>query len=98
MSFFKLLRNKLRQGNLICHGIPERSFKIKGHMLPVCARCTGLYLGSFSYILLLVTFNWGFSLPVFITGIILIIPTFTDGITQICGVRTSNNTLRFLSG
>ncbi|MBV1755609.1 MAG: DUF2085 domain-containing protein [Methanobacterium sp.] len=50
MSFFKLLRNKLRQGNLICHGLPERSFKIKGHMLPVCARCTGLYLGSFSYI------------------------------------------------
>ena len=30
----------------ICHQRPERSFHLHGHQLPVCARCTGLYLAA----------------------------------------------------
>ena len=30
----------------ICHQRPERSFHLDGHRLPVCARCTGLYLAA----------------------------------------------------
>jgi len=33
-------------GALICHQRPERSFVVHGHQLPVCARCTGLYVGA----------------------------------------------------
>jgi uncharacterized membrane protein len=33
-------------GHLICHQRPERSFFFGGHQLPVCARCTGLYIGA----------------------------------------------------
>jgi uncharacterized membrane protein len=33
-------------GAFICHQRPERSFHRKGAQLPVCARCTGLYLGG----------------------------------------------------
>ena len=33
-------------GSLICHQRPERSFHLAGAQLPVCARCTGLYLGA----------------------------------------------------
>ena len=33
-------------GSVICHQIPERSFFWDGHQLPVCARCTGLYLSE----------------------------------------------------
>jgi uncharacterized membrane protein len=33
-------------GSLICHQRPERSFFLEGHQLPVCARCTGLYLSG----------------------------------------------------
>ena len=33
-------------GGLICHQRPERSFFLDGHQLPVCARCTGLYLSG----------------------------------------------------
>jgi uncharacterized membrane protein len=29
----------------ICHRISERSFSIAGRQLPLCARCTGMYLG-----------------------------------------------------
>jgi uncharacterized membrane protein len=33
-------------GSLICHQRPERSFFLAGHQLPVCARCTGIYLSA----------------------------------------------------
>ena len=31
----------------ICHQNPDRSFFLWGHSLPVCARCSGIYLGLF---------------------------------------------------
>ncbi len=33
----------------ICHRLPERTFKIGNHYFPVCSRCTGIYIGAFSY-------------------------------------------------
>ena len=35
-----------RVGSLVCHQRPERSFQLLGVALPVCARCTGIYLGA----------------------------------------------------
>jgi uncharacterized membrane protein len=32
-------------GYAICHRIPERSFFLNGRQLPLCARCTGTFLG-----------------------------------------------------
>jgi uncharacterized membrane protein len=34
-------------GYAICHQIPERSFKIGDRTFPLCARCSGMYLGAF---------------------------------------------------
>ncbi len=33
-------------GHLICHQLPARSFQLAGVPLPVCARCTGIYVGA----------------------------------------------------
>lgn len=33
-------------GYAVCHRIPERSFHLAGRPLPLCARCTGTYLGA----------------------------------------------------
>lgn len=33
-------------GYALCHRITERSFTIAGRQFPLCARCTGMYLGA----------------------------------------------------
>ncbi len=33
-------------GSVVCHQIPERSFYWGAAQFPVCARCTGLYVGG----------------------------------------------------
>ncbi len=33
-------------GYAICHQLPERSFFLNGRQLPLCARCTGTFLGA----------------------------------------------------
>jgi uncharacterized membrane protein len=33
-------------GRLVCHQLPARSFHLWNTSLPVCARCTGIYLGA----------------------------------------------------
>ena len=37
----------------VCHQIHSHSFSIGGHQLPLCARCTGIYLGAISAILIM---------------------------------------------
>lgn len=33
-------------GRIVCHQLPARSFHLWNASLPVCARCTGIYLGA----------------------------------------------------
>jgi hypothetical protein len=33
-------------GSFICHQRPDRSFRLWAFQMPVCARCTGIYVGS----------------------------------------------------
>ena len=77
-----------------CHKIPSRSFFFKGRQFPLCARCTGIYLGYLSLPF--------FTIDIFhislLVSLILIIPTFIDGLTQAYCKRESNNVLRFVTG
>ena len=84
--------------NLICHRKPERSFFIRGHQFPVCARCTGFYISIITYTII------AYYIPIIYTneyvlfGLLLCIPAIIDGITQALTKRESNNTLRFITG
>ena len=44
-------------GGLLCHQRPERSFFLWGSQMPVCARCTGIYVGAAIFVLTHVAFR-----------------------------------------
>ncbi len=41
-------------GYALCHQLPERSFFIHEHQTPLCARCTGMYLGFLTGLIFLI--------------------------------------------
>ena len=74
-------------GAAICHRITERSFTIYGRQLPLCARCTGMYLGvflSFAVLLLAGRARWT-DLPRF--PILLILLAFV-GVMGVDGINS----------
>lgn len=79
---------------VLCHQKPERSFFWKGKQFPVCARCTGIYLGYLSFPL----FNFEIIHLSSWISILLSAPTLIDGLTQAFCKRESNNVLRLLTG
>ena len=78
----------------ICHQMPERSFKYKGKQFPLCARCTGIFIGYFTFPI----FQLQIIEPSLLLVIILSIPMFGDSITQSMNYRESNNILRVITG
>ncbi|HEC34484.1 MAG TPA: DUF2085 domain-containing protein, partial [Chloroflexi bacterium] len=38
-------------GYAVCHRIPSHSFFVGGRQLPLCARCTGTFLGALTGLL-----------------------------------------------
>lgn len=82
----------------ICHQIPERTFSIRGHYFPVCSRCTGFYIAAFSYFVFVYFFYVQYTTILIIIAMLMLIPTFLDGFTQLLGSRESNNILRLLTG
>jgi len=82
----------------ICHRLPERTFKVRDHYFPVCSRCTGVYIGAFSYYIFVYFVYVPYNLIVILAAILMIVPTFSDGLTQFFGFRESNNALRFSTG
>ena len=84
--------------NLICHRKPERSFFIKGHQFPVCARCTGFYMALTLYFIFAYYSYVNYSFLLILMAISCLIPTVIDGFAQLLGLHESNNLLRFITG
>lgn len=59
--------------------------------MPLCSRCTGILLGSIIFPLLRVRSTWQIA-------IVLVAAFLADALTQLFGLRTSNNWLRFSTG
>ncbi|PQL93072.1 DUF2085 domain-containing protein [Apibacter adventoris] len=76
-----------------CHQKPERSFFWKGKQFPLCARCTGIYIAfvPFSFLFIFFDINIWYS-------ILLLLPAYLDGSTQLFFKRESNNILRVITG
>jgi uncharacterized membrane protein len=91
----------------VCHQIPSHSYFIGGHQMPLCARCSGTYLGALVALVLLVVLRrraGGLPAPqliavlaVFFGAMVLdglnsTIQTFGSGFWQ------TNNVIRILTG
>jgi uncharacterized membrane protein len=79
----------------MCHRKENRTFKIKNYVFPLCARCTGQFLGIIPAIILF--FIYDFMLPLIIS-FMLMLPMLIDGITQTFMQRESKNSIRVITG
>ncbi len=77
-----------------CHQLPNRSFHIKNFQLPLCARCTGLFLGMFFLAPIISIFTLG---RFYISFSFIVIMIF-DGVLQFTTSYESNNPKRLITG
>jgi len=85
-------------GSNICHQRPERSFHIAGHPMPVCARCTGLYVSA----ALAVPLALLFAVPLTVRGarrllVLAALPTAITWALEYAGVVPFSNAARALA-
>jgi uncharacterized membrane protein len=84
-----------------CHGDPSRSFWIRGRPLPLCSRCTAIYLSIPAGIALGLVLGFLAQPPMLIVTVIfglLVLPGVLDGLTQYWWKKRSNNLLRAYTG
>ena len=90
-------------GSAVCHQMAERSLLFDGMQMPLCARCTGIYIGAFfafCYFFLKKRMGAGrsFSLPQAILTGLAILPVGIDGVGSYLGFWESSQLMRMLSG
>ena len=77
-----------------CHQRPDRSFFYQGKQFPVCARCTGVFIGHCAALLL-------FCFRIVLSPLLCIVLLSTMGVDwgiQECGIRESTNRRRLITG
>ncbi len=79
-------------GYAVCHRIADRSFKIGDRQTPLCARCSGMYLGALMGIVYLTRFGKRSGMPSLKVSLILV--AFLVGF----GLDGANSYLHFFPG
>lgn len=77
-----------------CHQMYERSFVYKGYQFPVCARCTGIFIGQIIGLIFIIL---GFRINL-LWSVLLILPMAFDGTIQLIKIKQSNNIRRVITG
>ena len=83
---------------VLCHGIERRCFDLWNTPMPICARCSGIYIGMLAGIAIFTVLpriservaRWALGFA--------IIPMAIDGLTQLALLRESTNLLRLETG
>lgn len=83
----------------MCHGRVQRCLELFSTPMPICARCTGIYIGLLAgLILFLPLMRWLHERTMRMVSFIAIVPLGLDGVTQLLGFRESVNPLRIATG
>jgi uncharacterized membrane protein len=90
-------------GFAVCHQLPARTFHYGLDALPICARCTGIYVGLLAGLVYLIAANrkresgfppwWALAFGVVGIGLMGI-----DGVSSYAGWRPTSNELRLITG
>ena len=83
---------------MLCHGIEQRCLTMFGVPMPICARCTGIYVGLFAGIIGFLIFPIVEERMMRTMMALAALPMAIDGLTQAVGLRESTNSLRFVTG
>lgn len=83
---------------LMCHGRVERCIELFGAPMPICARCTGLYLGALGGLVAFMFVRGLRERALRIAALVALTPLALDGLTQATGLRESTNGLRIATG
>ena len=76
-----------------CHQIPERSFFVKTYQMPICARCTGVLISSFTAMIVFFFYKLKFLWCLLLSFIM-----FLDWFIQYINIKKSTNRRRFVTG
>lgn len=90
-------------GSTICHQIPVRSISINGVYLPLCARCTGIYLSMMITVFYLIGRKRGkgnkpLSFPQVLLAVLSFLPFMIDGVGSYLHFWQTNNLIRIVTG
>jgi uncharacterized membrane protein len=77
-----------------CHQMPERSFRIFDMQFPVCARCTGVYLGQ----IIAIPFFLSYTVLKLQICFLFLAIMFCDWLIQFLKIKESTNSRRFITG
>jgi uncharacterized membrane protein len=81
-----------------CHQLHDRSFFFGNYQFPVCARCTGLFIGYITGIIFS-SFIIKFELiKIFICTFLSVSALGVDGVLQLKKIIVSNNRRRLITG
>jgi uncharacterized membrane protein len=83
---------------LFCHGIPRRCLTIWGVPMPICARCTAIYIGALTGIVGAWLLPWMSERAARFVMYAAATPLAIDGLTQLTTLRESTNMLRLMTG
>jgi uncharacterized membrane protein len=86
-------------GAFVCHQRPERSFHLAGAPLPVCARCTGLYVSALAgglAALVLSTVSMTAARARWLLGLAAV-PTLVTVVAELFGLAHPPNVVRAIS-
>ena len=81
-------------GYALCHQLPQRSFFFDGYQSPLCARCTGMYLGFLIGLVFLILRRRTHSARLPTTAIIAVL----IGFITIMGIDGINSTISVIPG
>ena len=92
-----------RMGSAVCHQMAERSFIFDGMQMPLCARCTGIYIGAFfAFCFFFLKKRMGNGRPFSVMQALLtglaVLPVGIDGVGSYLGFWESSQLMRIFSG